>query len=213
MDQPTTTTQPKGKFFAFENQRKRAGDNRPQFIDGQIELLDSGKVFALPAIFVVGGKVDGKAAITRMYGFTDPYPIDTPIRERVAAKAAREQEAPRAAFVGEKGEYLLQSGQYILFPNPAAGTPGKSGHANTDMYGYWNPGSQYPIVKLGAWMGDKNGKGYINGETQLPLPGKEDGVLPDIDPSETYDNHNQDLEHESAPRGRRGRAKETEMAR
>lgn len=216
MDAPTTVQQPKGKFYAFENNQKRAGDNRPQFVDGQIELLNSGKVFALPAIFVVGGKKDGKDVIARMYGFTDPYPIDTPIRDRVAAKAAREQEPARAAFTGDRGEYLLKSGQYILWPNPDAGKPGKSGHPMTDMYGYWNPGKEYPIVKIGAWMGEKDGRGYINGETQLPLPGKEDGIIPDADPNESLElgaDQDPGLEHETSPRNRRGRSREQAASR
>lgn len=177
--------QRKGKFFAFENSRKRAGDNRPQFIDGEIELLDTGLVFSMPAVFAVGGKIDGKAVISRMYGFTDPYPMDTPVRDRIAAKAVRNEEAPRAAFVGEQGPYLLRAGQFVLWPNMDAGKPGKSGKAMTDMYGYWNPGAAHPIIKLGLWMGEKDGRGYINGETQLPLPGKEDGVLPDYEQDES----------------------------
>lgn len=207
----TPSEQRKGKFFAFENQRKRVGDKLPQFIDGEIQLLDTGLTFALPALFTVGGKVGGKDAIVRMYGFTDPYPLNTPIRDRVAAKAARAAEAPRAAFAGDKGEYLLQSGQIVLFPNPNAGQPGKSGNPQTDMYGYWNPGGDHTIVKIGAWMGDKDGKGYINGETQLPLPGKEDGVIPDADPTEALHMEGHEQHEQEAPsRSRRGRRAEAD---
>ncbi len=131
--------------------------------------------------------MDGKYVVDRMCGWTEPKPVDTPPRDRIAAKVARENEPARAAFVGEKGPYMLEAGQYVFFRNPTAGQPGKSGNMTTDMYGYWNPGAEYPIVKIGCWMGEKNGKGYINGETQLPLPGKEDGVLPDVDPNETFE--------------------------
>jgi hypothetical protein len=187
MDQHDIQNQPKAKFFAFENNRKRAGDTQPAYIDGQIGIPGSDITFAMPATFAKGSKVDGKYVIDRMFGWTEPTPVDTPPRDRIAAKVARENEPARAAFVGEKGPYMLEAGQYVFFRNPTAGQPGKSGNMTTDMYGYWNPGAEYPIVKIGCWMGEKNGKGYINGETQLPLPGKEDGVLPDVDPNETFE--------------------------
>ncbi len=203
--------QPKGKFYAFENQRKRTGDKRPQFIDGEIEIPGTDVRFALPAIFAKGGIVNGKPAIERMYGFTEPYPINTPIRDRVAIKSARASEKPKVAFENDKGPYLLQPGQYVFFPNPKAGMAGPNGGTQTDLFGYFNPGGEYPVFKLGAWLGEKDGKGYINGEIQVPLPGKDDGVVPDADPSEaiSYQSETVDYTADAEPQrsGRRSRAR------
>jgi hypothetical protein len=218
MDQ-TTNQHPKGKFYAFENDRKRVGDSRPQFIDGEIEIPGTDLKFELPAIFSKGGFVDGKPVIERMYGYTAPYPKNTPIRERVAIKAARANEKAKVAFENDKGPYMLEPGQYVFFPNPKAGTPGPNGGTHTDLFGYFNPGGDMPVFKLGAWLGEKDGKGYINGEIQVPLPGKDDGVIPDADPTETLGYQANSVEHaadaEPQRSGRRGRARseDADMAR
>jgi hypothetical protein len=210
---------PKGKFYAFENQRKRAGDTRPQFIDGEIEIPGTDVKFALPAIFAKGGIVNGKPAIARMYGFTEPYPVGTAIRDRVAIKSARASEKPKVAFETDKGPYMLQPGQYVFFPNPKAGMPGPNGGTQTDLFGYFNPGGEYPVFKLGAWLGEKDGKGYINGEIQIPLPGKDDGVIENVDPSETLEQTGQEegVGHDEPARGGRGgrrtRSQDSEMSR
>lgn len=206
MEQPDLQNQPKAKFFAFENQRKRAGDNQPAYIDGKIGIPGSNIVFDMRATFAKGHTEDGKSVIDRMYGWTDATPVGTSAQDRIAAKVARENEPARPAFIGEKGPYMLEAGQYVFFRSPTAGQPGKSGNMTTDMYGYWNPGAEYPIVKIGCWMGEKDGKGYINGETQLPLPGKEDGVLPDIDPNETFEDPNKEEVASMSKRSRGGRA-------
>lgn len=205
MEQTDLQNQPKAKFFAFENNRKRAGDKQPAYIDGEIGIPGSDIKFAMPATFAKGRKDGDKYVIDRMFGWTDATPIGTAPRDRIAAKVARENEPARPAFVGEKGPYMLEAGQYVFFPSQAAGTPGKSGHLTTDMYGYWNPGREFPIVKIGCWMGEKNGKGYINGETQLPLPGPEDGLVPDVDPTEHFEDPSKEPMAETK-RSRGGRA-------
>lgn len=221
MDQPITTNQPKGKFHTFENNRKRSAGG-PQFDGGEIALPSGSASFELQGTFAKAEEIGGKQVITRMWGRTKASPVGTAIRDRVAAEAARAAEKPRAAFIGQGDKpYLLESGQYVYFRNPQAGEAGKSGHPQTDMYGYWNPGAAYPIVKLGGWFGEsEKGVGYFNGETQLPLPGKEDGVIPDADPSEHLEDFSQepengtafDVEQDAAQTTRRGRRTRDESA-
>lgn len=162
MDQP----QPRGDFVAFMNRDKQPRDKRPAF-EGRIAKpgTDEKREMALWAHEYADPKT-GEMKIM-FNGSVDAVPTGTPAAEQLAALVAAAPAAQDQSF----NNLTIAPRQIVLFQNGfKADAPEKD---RPDYWGAYNPGDGSPLVRTSVWLKtDRNGRAYLSGATQYPIPGK-----------------------------------------
>ncbi|MGE0701170.1 MAG: hypothetical protein AB7O57_18895 [Hyphomicrobiaceae bacterium] len=169
MDQPT---QPRGDFVAFMNRDKQPGDNRPAF-EGRIAKpgTEEKREMALWAHQYADART-GEIRIM-FNGSVDAVDAAASAVDQLTALVAT---APEGAAEQSLNNLSLKPRQIVLFPNGFKGdAPDKD---RPDYWGAYNPGDGSALVRISTWLKkDRNGRAFMSGATQYPLPGKSEAEM------------------------------------
>jgi hypothetical protein len=166
-------TQPRGDFVAFLNRDKKPGDKQPAF-EGRIAKpgTEEKRAIALWAHEYTDPKT-GEVKIM-FNGSAEANPTGAAVAEQIAALV---QAAPEAATLNN---LAIAGRQIVLFPNGFKDeAPDK---ARPDFWGAYNPGDGTDLVRISVWTRtDRNGRAYLSGATQYPIPGKTEAEMQKAD--------------------------------
>ena len=163
----------RGDFVAFMNRDKQPGDRKPAF-EGRIAKpgTDEKRGMALWAHDYTDPKT-GEVKVM-FSGSADVNPTGAPAAAQIAALVTSAREAATL------NNLSINSGQVVLFPNGFKGeAPDKD---RPDYWGAYNPGDGSELVRISAWAKtDRNGRAYLTGATQYPIPGKTEAEMQQAD--------------------------------
>jgi len=166
MDQ---TQRPRGDFVAFLNRAKKPGDRQPAF-EGRIAKpgTDEKREMALWAHEYADPKT-GEVKVM-FNGSAEANPTGAAAAEQIAALV---RAAPEAATLNNLS---IEAGQIVLFPNGfKADAPDKN---RPDYWGAYHPGDGSELVRISVWTKtDRNGRAYLSGATQYPIPGMTEAAM------------------------------------
>lgn len=144
-----------GRFIAFLNSRKQAGDNKPAF-EGKLTLPE--ETDERRAVLWAHTTKTGNTLLAGKVGRSASEQIDALVRPPQETGEPEEDEA-------DGKELDVAPDEILLFKNDR-----KDGK-QPDYWGYYNPGSDAPLMRLAVWAkNDAGGKAMLSGSVKVYEP-------------------------------------------
>lgn len=170
---------PEGTYECFINLKKKPGDNKPAYINGQISMPAQPGVYRnhrLWAYKLPNGEIYYSGNVTKPgdaqeEAFFAPSPLD--VEHVIAARDGGKDFVVKPHTIvifGAKPKDKPEQGE-----DAAAAADGKPKSENpTNQYGYYNPGGGEPLIALSGWKKpDINGNMKMSGYTRKWEPRQE----------------------------------------
>lgn len=158
-----TTKRPQGKFIAYINEAKQAGDQLPMFKNGAISKPGSEEAFPFSLwAFYYTDKETGEV-LTGFNGTIGNVSPDASAADQIEALLAARPDSGTIEQAGLK----LAPKSIVAFVHKS-----KEGASPDDKthYGFANFGDGSPLVQISIWLGKtRYGRAMVSGNTQYPL--------------------------------------------